>query len=387
MLSQAIFWFSFFFIIFTYIGYPAFLYVLSRVSPKPVNRREVCFFPFVSIIIAAKNEAHGIEKRLKNLIIQDYPDDKYEIIIVSDGSTDETDNIVENFISCLPDKQTSIFVYTYVPSKGKPTALNTGVKHARGDIVVFTDARQEFAQNTVSLLVRNFTDPTIGAVSGELIFLQKNDSKIKAQMGAYWKYEKTIRKLESLTGSVVGATGAVYAIRKSLYQPLPEDTILDDVLTPMNINMQGFRIIFDGQAMAYDTISQDIGDEWKRKVRTLAGNWQLISLRKDFLNPQKNKLFFRFCSHKLARLVVPLFLIFLLMSSALQQGILWWVVTSVQLFVYILAVAAYLFPRIQNNRLVKTIYFFCSLNIAAVAGFIVWLTGGCSTIWSDGGSK
>lgn len=387
MQIEAIFWVSLFFINFTYIGYPVFLYALSRIYSKPVCQAKDDFQPFVSIVLAAKNEALGIEERLKNLLVQDYPADKYEIIIVSDGSIDETDGVVQNFIDSLSDGQEQIFCYAYTPSQGKPTALNIGIEHARGEIIVFADTRQRFAQNTVSRLVRNFADPAIGAVSGELVFLQESDSAIKAQMGVYWKYEKTVRKLESLSGSVVGATGAIYAIRKQLYQPLPRETILDDVLTPMNIVMQGYRVIFDGQAVAYDTISRDAGLEWKRKVRTLAGNWQLISLRTDLLNPRKNTLLFRFCAHKLARLVVPLFLMLLLTTSALQQGIFWVLITSVQLLVYILAGAAWFFPGIQRIGMLKTIYFFCLLNIAAVAGFIVWITGGCSTIWSAGGHK
>jgi len=251
-----------------------------------------------------------------------------------------------------------------------------------GDIIVFADARQQFNKNTVSQLVANFSDPTIGGVSGELVFLQEGDSEIKAQMGAYWKYEKTIRKSESASGSVVGATGAVYAIRKHLYQQLPPVTILDDVLTPMNIIMQGYRVIFDGEAVAYDTISKDVGHEWKRKVRTLAGNWQLISLRAELLNPRQNTLLFRFCFHKLARLVVPFFLLLLLLTSALQQGVFFGLVTSAQFLVYLTAVSAYFFPKIQGNGLVKTIYFFCTLNLAAIAGFFVWITGRSATIWA-----
>lgn len=383
-----LFWLSFFFIVFTYIGYPLVLLVLARISPEPVNKTTgLLFHPFVSIILAAKNEAQGIEKRLRNLLEQDYPADKLEIIIVSDGSVDATESIIQKLAADLPRNQARIICHAYSPSKGKPTALNLGVKHAVGDIIVFADARQQFEIDTVSQLVTNFSDPTIGGVSGELVFLKESESKIKAQMGAYWTYEKTIRKSESISGSVVGATGAVYAIRKHLYQNLPAGTILDDVLTPMNIIMQGYRVIFDGEALAYDTISKDVGHEWKRKVRTLAGNWQLLSLRPDLLNPRQNKILFRFCFHKLARLVVPFFLLLLLLTSALQQSVFFGLMTSGQLLVYLVAVVAYYFPKIQVNSLVKTIYFFCTLNSAAIAGFYVWITGGCSTVWSTGVSK
>jgi len=382
-----LFWFSFLFIVFTYIGYPLVLLILARISPKPVNRTTNFFQPFVSIVLAAKNEAQGIENRLINLSEQDYPADRYQIIVVSDGSVDATESIIQELATDSAPGQAQITCHAYTPSKGKPTALNIGIEHAVGDIIVFADARQQFEKNTVSQLVTNFSDPTIGGVSGELVFLQEGDSKIKAQMGAYWKYEKTIRKAESASGSVVGATGAVYAIRKHLYQQLPPATILDDVLTPMNIIIQGYRVIFDSEALAYDAISKDVWHEWKRKVRTLAGNWQLLSLRADLLNPRQNTLLFRFCFHKLARLVVPFFLFFLLLTSALQPGIFFGLATLLQGSVYLIAVSAYFFPKIQGNSLVKTIYFFCSLNCAAVAGLFIWITGRTTTIWTAANSK
>ncbi|MBV5329477.1 MAG: glycosyltransferase family 2 protein [Chlorobium sp.] len=381
MVVDILFWFSFSFIVFTYVGYPLILLVLSRISSRPVSSDLGCLQPFASIVVAAKNEAHGIGKRLNNLLEQDYPADKLEIIIVSDGSSDDTVSIIQNLVDNLPPCLAETTVYDYTPSKGKPTALNIGVELAKGEIIVFADSRQQFEKNTVSQLVSNFSDPTIGAVSGELVFLKESDSKIKAQMGAYWIYEKTIRKMEGMSGSVVGVTGAVYAIRKKLYQYLPPETILDDVLTPMNIIMQGYRVIFDSNALAYDSPSRDVGHEWKRKVRTLAGNWQLISLRKDLLNPFKDKLMFRFFFHKIARLLVPGFLVLLLITSILQSGIFFGLISVMQILVYLTALLAHFFQKIQHNCIVKTIYFFCSLNFAAIAAFFVWSTGRISTIW------
>lgn len=363
------------------MGYPFILFVLSRIYLKPVNRKLEFFTPVVSVVIAVKNESHRIEKRLNNLLEQDYPADKLELIIVSDGSGDDTAAILQKLAADLSQNQVKISTYSYAPSKGKSTALNAGVEYAKGEIIVFADARQQFEKNTISQLVSNFSDPTVGGVSGELIFLQESDSEIKVQMGAYWRYEKNIRKLESMSGSVVGATGAVYAIRKHLYQYLPQETILDDVLTPMNIIMQGFRVIFDSKSLAYDLPSRDALHEWKRKVRTLAGNWQLISLRKDLINPCKNKLMFRFFFHKIARLLVPGFLVILLITSMLQGGIFFGLFSFMQILVYITALLAHFFPNIQGNCIVKTLYFFCSLNFAAIAAFFVWITGGMSTIW------
>ena len=209
------FFISIFFIVFTYAGYPLVVIVLARISPIPIRKTADFVRPFVSIIIAAKNEENIIENRILNLLGQDYPSDKLEIIIVSDGSADATESIIRKMAANFVN-QARISCHAYTPSRGKPTALNIGIGHAVGDVIVFADARQQFKKNTVSQLVSNFSDATVGAVSGELVFLQEGESEIKAQMGAYWQYEKIIRKSESKSGSTVGATGAVYAIRKHL---------------------------------------------------------------------------------------------------------------------------------------------------------------------------
>lgn len=381
MVINIFFWFSFFFIFFTYVGYPLILYFFSRVASIPVDKSNVFLQLSVSVVVAVKNEKKNIRKRIQNLIKQDYPAEKLELIIVSDGSSDETVSIVQELVVSLPPELAKITIHAYAPSQGKPTALNMGVGLAKGDVIVFADARQQFEKTTVSQLVSNFSDPTIGGVSGELVFMKESDSEIKAQMGAYWSYEKAIRKMESMSGSVVGVTGAVYAIRRKLYRYLPPETILDDVLTPMNIIMQGYRVIFDSKALAYDVPSRNVEHEWKRKVRTLAGNWQLISLQKDLFNPCKNKLMYRFFFHKIARLLVPGFLVLLFVTSMLQSGIFFDLLSILQVLVYTAALLARFFPIIQRNVIVKTIYFFCSLNLAALVAFFIWLTGRVSTVW------
>ena len=384
---EIIFWFSLAFITFTYAGYPLTLFILSRLFSMPVAKKAVNDPPFVSVVIAAKNEAGRIERRIKNLLEQDYPAEKLEIIVISDGSIDATQSIVEGLAVGLAAGKARITCHANFPSQGKPTALNLGVQVAKGEIIVFADARQLFNPNSVSQLVANFSDPTVGGVSGELIFLENCESNIKAQMGAYWKYEKAIRRMESRSGSVVGATGAIYAIRKTLYQQLPAETVLDDVLTPMNIIMQGHRVVFDGDALAYDTLSKDVENEWRRKVRTLAGNWQIISLQPRLFNPRKNILFFRFFFHKLARILVPFFLIILFFTSIMQGGFLFTIVSSLQILIYTAAFAACCYPSAQRYSIIKFIYFFFSLNCAAIVGFFIWTSGRCSDVWKAGEGK
>jgi len=270
-------------------------------------------------VVAAHNEEQNIENRIKNILSQSYPRKCMEIIIVSDGSTDGTNNIVNQLISqhSQPDSQgiIPINLICYSPPRGKPFALNKGVFAATGEIIIFADSRQRFAEDAIQQLVNNFYDERIGCVSGELIFEETVGSSIQAEMGIYWNFEKWLRKLESKTGSVAGATGAIYAIRKKLFSPIPDQTLLDDVLIPLQVIFQGYRVIFESQASAYDTVSKDIAQEKKRKIRTLAGNWQLLFLEPKIFNLTKNKIFMQFFSHKIFRLVVPYFAILLLYCS------------------------------------------------------------------------
>ncbi len=318
--GKVIFWFAFAMIVYTYLGYPLFVYSLSLVSKKIVRRKLSHFDPFVSVVIAARNEETNIEARIRDLLEQDYPKEKLEIIVVSDGSTDGT-TIVAGRISAeinagRADDELLLRLLSYNPSRGKPSAVNMAVSQAKGDLIVFADCRQRFLADAIGHLVANFSDREVGCVSGELVFEKSRGSSIMAEMDVYWRFEKWLRKLESSTGSVPGATGAIYAIRRELFDPLPEQTLLDDVLTPLRVRMKGYRVVFEGRAVAYDTISNDFVKEKKRKIRTLAGNWQLLWLEPHLLSPVKNPLWFQYMSHKVLRLLVPYFF-FLLLAAAL----------------------------------------------------------------------
>ncbi len=380
---ELLFWSSFFCIIYTYIGYPCLLIILSWLRADSVLKVAAADLPFVSVVIAAKNEQTNIAARLNNILDQDYPVEKLDIVVVSDGSTDSTQDEIEKFISVSSHKFSHIKTLYLESPQGKPSALNKGVVLAKGDLVVFADSRQRFSTNAISELVANFSDSRVGCVSGELVFLNGTGSDIQAEMGAYWKYEKFIRKTESQTGSVVGATGAIYAIRKKLYQPLPQNTLLDDVLVPMKISMQGYRVIFENKAHAFDIVSSDVHHEWRRKVRTLAGNWQLFSLCPLLLSPRSNKLFFRFLSHKVMRLFVPFLMVSLLVSSFFSSGTLYTFLFITQLFFYLVALIPLCFQSLNKIPLVKLIHFFCVLNFAALTGFYFWLLGKCDTLWGN----
>ena len=367
-----LFWALLLLIMYTYVGYPLVLWFLSRLARKEVARGEM--FPTVSVVIAAHNEELNIGRRIENLLDQDYPAELLDIIVVSDGSSDRTEEYTREYAP----RSVRLFAER---RSGKASSLNVGVSAAKGEIVVFTDVRQAFAPDAIRRLVENFNDPSVGCVSGELLFYAGSDSTIKADMGAYWYYEKWIRKMESATGSVIGATGAIYAIRTKLFCPSPRGTILDDVLTPMNCIKQGYRTVFDASAHAYDNFSTGVGQEWRRKVRTLAGNWQLLSLVPWLLLPWSNPIICRYVSHKLLRLLVPFAMIFLLIDSVLLSGFYFHVFALLQIAFYSAALIGFFLPKTRIFRVVSLSYFFLMMNAAAIAGFWMWATGGCANAW------
>lgn len=374
-----LFWISALLIAYTYLGYPLWLFTQKKISLKPVTKG--LYEPTVSVVIAARNEEQAILRRLENLLGQTYPPEKLQIIVVSDGSTDRTVETVRQL------SENRVMVIPLETNQGKAVALNAGINAAQGEIIVFTDARQQFEPDVLQQLVANFADEKVGCVSGELLFLKDVDSTIQAEIGAYWKYEKWIRKAESATGSVVGATGAIYAIRRNLYQALPQGTLLDDVLTPMRIVIQGYRTIFDETAIAYDVVSKNTSQEWKRKVRTLAGNWQLLSLQPALLIPVINPNCLRFVSHKLMRLIVPAALVTLLFSSFFLTGPFYLGILLLQLLCYSAALIGCSLPTARRFRLINLSYFFLVMNAAATAGFWRWITGRATTAWQPAYSR
>lgn len=366
---EPLFWGSLFLILYTYIGYPLILWLLPvEKSEKIADSQQLN----ASVVVAVCNEEKNILARIDNLLTQLYPADRLEIIIVSDGSTDQTCPLVKS----VTDPRVHLFC---LEKTGKAAALNHALSVATGQIVVFADARQRFAADAISRLVEVFADPKVGCVSGELLFAG-DDAETAVGVGAYWTYEKLIRKLESRSGSTVGATGAVYAIRRHLYRPLPAGTILDDVLTPLNIFRQGFRTVFCGAAQAFDQFSRDYNHEWQRKVRTLAGNWQLLCIDPTLLLPWSNRLWWRFLSHKIVRLLVPAALPITFISAILTGGS-YRSFAALQGLFYLCALCGALVPTLRQNRVIAVCYSFCLLNAAAAAGFWIWLTGQSQQSW------
>jgi cellulose synthase/poly-beta-1,6-N-acetylglucosamine synthase-like glycosyltransferase len=337
-----VFWSSLALILYGYLGYPCALAIRARLAPHPVRKRRFRrWAPGVSIIVAARNEARCLPARIENLFALAYPGPK-QIIIVSDGSTDGTARTLARYADRVE--------LVEIPTSGKAAALNAGVARARYDILVFADARQAFASEALNELVANFADPAVGGVSGELVLDCEHDPRARADaggasavaegVGLYWRYEKWIRRHESLVHSMLGATGAIYAMRRSLWRPLPAGTLLDDVLAPMRVVLQGHRVVFDDRARAHDRVAVDALAEHRRKVRTLAGNYQVLRLEPRLLNPFRNPVWLQYVSHKiLVRLIVPYALIAWFVSSALlaTEGAVYAVAFATQVGFYGLA--------------------------------------------------
>ena len=363
---RVLFWVSLAGIFYAYAGYGVILAVRQRMRPRPIVREDI--FPTVSVLIAARNEEDRLPGKLANLAALDYPRDRIEMLIVSDHSTDRTAEIL---LGARPAITPLILTDTDGPA-GKASALNRAVRQATGEILVFLDARQMVDGTAVRELVSCFADVEVGAVSGELLLESVSGSR--EGLGIYWKIEKAVRKLESASGSTVGVTGAIYAIRRELYRDIPEGTILDDVYVPMHVARLGKRVLFLPSAIARDRLFVERGKEFSRKVRTLTGNYQLLRLAPWMLS-LANPLLFRFVSHKLARLAVPFFMVLLLVSSWAAVGWLFHAVFYAQIGLYLLAALGLLLPRTQRFQPVGIAQTFVMLNAAAAVAFYNFVAG------------
>ena len=363
---KGVFWFSFLFTVYTYAGYPLWLFLRARWRALPV--RSAPIVPSVSFVMAVYNEAAALPRKLRNLAGLDYPADRYEIVVISDGSTDSSNEILAGW----PDSR--LRVAAAPRREGKASALNRGMALAHGEIIVFTDARQDLQRDALRHLVSNFADPSVGCVSGELMLEDGGRGGSGKGVGIYWALEKKMREWEGALGSTVGATGALYAMRRELVVPLPPATLLDDVYLPLQVARNGKRVIFDPRARAFDhTVATE--KEFRRKVRTLTGNYQLLRLA-PWLLSRENPLKFEFVSHKLFRLWVPFALLALLASSFFLASPFYRVLLVFQVVFYGLGGAALLRPRLAFlRRAGEVASAFLVLNSAAAVALVYFLKG------------
>ncbi len=370
-----IFWVSVALVAYTYAGYPLLLALWARGFSRPIRRATVT--PKVTVVVIAHNEEHRIVAKIETILAQDYPATALRVLVASDGSTDGTLAAIE------PWRGNRVGAIGWPDRRGKAACLNDAVAACSEDVIVFTDARQRLHPGAVRALVENFADERVGAVSGELVFETEDATEFGEGVDAYWRYEKAIRLRECFVDSTVGATGALYAIRRNLYRPIPANTVLDDVLIPMNVVLQGYRVAFEPRAVAYDRPARDAAQERVRKVRTLAGNFQLFATRPDFLLPWRNRIAFQFWSHKVLRLVCPWAMATALVASAAlaPRSPLYTSALAMQLAFWGAALAGALFPAVRSLRPVRIAHAFLSLNWFAVLGLMEFLTNREAHLW------
>lgn len=373
-----IFVFSALVLAYTYVGYPLIIAVMARRRQPGLLKARIS--PSVSILVIARNEARQICARIDNLLELDYERSKLEIVVASDGSRDETVALAKGY------RQAGVKVVAFDTNRGKPAVLNELVPRLQGSIVVLMDCRQKIAREALQALVDNFSDAQVGAVSGQLVLSRDEQTGEGIEgVGFYWRYEKAIRAAESRFDSTVGATGALYAIRRDLFEAIPADTLLDDVLIPMQIVRRGYKVVFEPAAQARENLMANADMEYRRKIRTIAGNFQLFCRHRWLLNPRVNRLWLQTVSHKFMRLLCPLCLLLALISNALLLNSLFFVAVIVlQLLFYAAAVVATALPTTANRMpLLSVPHAFCLLNWSTAVAAYRFFRGRQGVTWEQ----
>ena len=375
-LLEVVWWIAFVVLSYAYFGYGLCVFVWARLKRRPVSTRP--FQPFVSVVVVAYNEAARIATRLKNLLDLEYPADRLEIVAASDGSTDATVTEMRAF-------GPRVSIEAWPVRRGKAAVLNDVIPRTHGEVVLLVDVRQRIESDALAALCRNFADPTVGAVSGELVLAAGSGGECGARgAGIYWTCEKWIRRSESALDSTLGATGAIYAIRRDLFEGLPPDTVLDDVLIPAQIVRRGYRVVFETCARAYDRLAASGRDEFVRKVRTIAGTFQLLARERWLWNPRRNRLWLQTVSHKILRLAVPILhaVLFVTNLALVKHGHPFYQAAMAgQIAFYLAAWIGAMWPERRRPRLLVLPYTVCLLSWATTVAFIRFFGGRLTPRW------
>jgi biofilm PGA synthesis N-glycosyltransferase PgaC len=376
MALPVIFWACFLLVAYTYVLYAVLLFLASSIARLGRGARtatETAPLPAVSLIIPAHNEERHLPAKLVNLAALQYPKDRLEILFVSDGSTDATNEILQR---AAGGNMTSLVLPT---RGGKSNALNQAVGRVRNDILVFSDAATLFAPDAVSKLVRHFADPRVGVVCGALQF--QGSAESRQTEGLYWRYESLLRLMESRIGVTLTASGAIYAIRRACFVPLSTDTLVEDLVIPMTARRLGFRVLYDPEARGTDFAASTVAGEFARRVRIATGSFRALGgLLRGPLDPVTA---FAFVSHKLLRWTLPFLLIGMLVTSAaLLDSLLYRALFVLQVLFYGWGLVGYLFrQRIQGIRFALVAYYLLAIHLAFLVGFVRYLSGRREIQW------
>lgn len=386
MAAPYVFWTCLFLVTYTYLLYPCVLFVIYAVAQARADlrflttRRErrrrplaEAELPPVTLIVPAYNEEAHLKDKIANVRELDYPRDRLQIVFVSDGSTDRTNEILEA-------GDDPGFERLLLPRRsGKAIALNRAVEVARHGILVLSDASTLFAPDAMRQLVRHFADARVGVVCGALRF--RGGDEFKQTEGVYWRYETSLRLMEARLGATLTASGAIYALRRECYRPLTPDDVIDDFVVPMRARTLGFRVVFDPEAEAVEFAGESVKDEFTRRVRIAVGSFRALrELSRVPLTPVACLSFF---SHKFLRWVLPFLLIGLFVSNLwLLDGLIYRAVLAAQCAFYFWAGVGFLVrERGRRVPLALLCYFLVAINVAFLVGFVRFLSGRKDTAW------
>ncbi len=365
-------------ILFCYAIYPLLIWCLSRWFARSVvpTECEPKDWPSVSLLIAAYNEEDVIEERVRNALDMDYPSDRLEIVIALDGCSDGTAAIVRRYES------QGVRLLDFPERRGKSAVLNAAINELEGEIVLLSDANTDIDSQAARRLVRWFRHPPVGVVCGRLVLTDPLTGRNVDSL--YWKYETFLKRCEGRLGALLGANGAIYAIRKELYQPIPTQTLIDDFVIPLLAKFKsGCSIIYESSAVATEETPADVRSEFRRRARIGAGGFQSIGMLWKLMDPRRGWVALSFLSHKLLRWLCPFFMIGGLVSNLLLLDIPFYrLILVTQLGFYLVSLlAAFLPPSIKFLKPLRLATMFTSMNLALFVGFLRWLSGTQNGVW------
>ncbi len=371
-----VFWAALLIVVYTYLLYPVLIWFLT-VARKAPDYAPLAEWPDLSLIIAAYNEEAVLRAKLENALALDYPDEKLDIIVVSDESSDDTDSIAAEFA------ERGVCLFRVGKRGGKTLAQNAGVELASGRFLVFSDANSMYAPDALKRLMAPFADERIGCVCGELQYANPDDGGVGKGEGAYWRYEQFLKQRESLLSSTLGANGAIYALRRELFEELGSE-IISDFVMPIRVWRQGYRVLYESKAIAVEHSGGSFGDEYGRRRRIITRSLHGLWTQRGVLNPFAHFFFaLQMFSHKVLRWLVPvLLLVVLLVNIPLAADSLYRLLLVLQIIFYGLAVLGNILPE-RLSRLFPFYVpaYFCAINFGALLGLVHFLTGRRDRIW------
>jgi cellulose synthase/poly-beta-1,6-N-acetylglucosamine synthase-like glycosyltransferase len=375
------FWISGIVLFYVYLGYPVLILFLSKLLPKPYVKfsdeelQDTSLLPSISIFIPAYNEEPVIEKKIRNTLELDYPKEKLEIVVASDGSSDKTVEIAELY----SDK---IQIMAYDVREGKTGLINKTIPNLKGEIIIFSDASAMLAVNALKELIAPFKDPTVGSVSGLYILRDATSTSRAEGEGFYWHYETFLKTNESIFCSILGAHGALYALRKSLFQTLPPNAINDDYILPMYGVQQKKRAVYEPGAIAVEEGTTSVLGEMKRRIRISVGNFQQLVILRRLLNPFRGRIAFEFLSHKFLRSFSFLFMIILFFSNIFIPITGFRIFFLFQILFYLLGLGGVIFFKNRKMPVIITVPFYLVIiNYAAFIGLFKYISHTQKVTW------